>query len=325
MKKTIFIVILAVCTYLLSAQAPKQWHINQWLELKANYNRQFIITTDTSACIDCMENQGVTFHPFQIVNTLYEEEGEQVLFWTIVTCPDLQENLICESLLYSSPSYQTEDGSNIDVSNLINVKIKRSEDEDLLYKMAKDNGIIVLGKNSYMPLWFTLSCTKESSGDVISVANLLYKSKLFAQIVPDILVHNLLFCSSDEFFSEQWGLNNSGQYDGIAGIDIKYCETKEITTGSSNTVVAVIDHGVELDHPDLPNMFPISYDAETFSSPSIIRGNHGTNCAGIIGAKEDNTIGVAGIAPECPIMSISSELKKSTLNLREKLAMFIGR
>ena len=117
--------IFAVCAYLLSAQAPKQWHINQWLELKANYNRQFIITADTSTCIDCMENQGVMFHPFQIVNTLYEEEGEQVLFWTIVTCPDLQENINCQSVLYSSPSYQTEDGNNVDVSNLINVKIKK--------------------------------------------------------------------------------------------------------------------------------------------------------------------------------------------------------
>ena len=260
------------------------------------------------------------FHPFQIVNTLYEEEGEQVLFWTIVTCPDLQENINCQSVLYSSPSYQTEDGNNVDVSNLINVKIKKTEDEELLYNMARNNGVVVLGKNRFMPLWFTLSCTKESSGDAVFMAKLLHESNLFAQIMPDILVHNLLFCSYDEYFSEQWGLNNSGQYSGVAGIDIKYCETKEITTGSSNIVVAVIDHGVELNHPDLPNMFPISYDAETFSSPSIIRGNHGTNCAGIIGAKADNTIGVAGIAPECPIMSISSMLKKSTLNLREKLA-----
>ena len=185
-----------------------------------------------------MENQGVTFPPFQIVNTLYEEEGEHVLFWTIVTCPDLQENINCQSVLYSSPSYQTEDGNNVDVSNLINVKIKNNEDEDLLYNMARNNGVVVLGKNRFMPLWFTLSCTNESSGDAVFIAKLLHESKLFAQVMPDILVHNLLFCSYDEYFSEQWGLNNSGQYSGVAGIDIKYCETKEITTGSSNIVVS---------------------------------------------------------------------------------------
>lgn len=56
---------------------------------------------------------------------------------------------------------------------------------------------------------------------------------------------------------------------------------------------------------------PFSYDVNTKSSPSTIyttdEGNnyHGTACAGIIGAKTNNNLGVAGIAPDCPIMSLS--------------------
>ena len=49
----------------------------------------------------------------------------------------------------------------------------------------------------------------------------------------------------------------------------------------------------------------MSFDAYTNSSPSIVRGNHGTAVAGIIGAVKDNNLGVAGVAPNCSIMSAS--------------------
>ncbi|MDR1981925.1 MAG: S8 family serine peptidase [Tannerellaceae bacterium] len=53
---------------------------------------------------------------------------------------------------------------------------------------------------------------------------------------------------------------------------------------------------------------PYSYDTESDSSPSQVFGYHGTVCAGIIGATANNNLGVAGIAPGCPIMSISNSL-----------------
>lgn len=116
-------------------------------------------------------------------------------------------------------------------------------------------------------------------------------------------------CANDPYFYLQWGLKNTGQNGGTIGIDLKFCTAKEITQGNSNIIVAVVDHGIDLNHPDL-NLYHKSYDTETNSSPSQIWGEHGTACAGIIGAK-NNSIGVAGIAPECKLMSISNKLRIS--------------
>ncbi len=73
-----------------------------------------------------------------------------------------------------------------------------------------------------------------------------------------------------------------------------------------------------MDHPDL-NVYATSYDTETGTSPSTVRGNHGTACAGIAGARANNNLGVAGIAPNCPLISISNNLVASP-DVTQKLA-----
>ena len=85
---------------------------------------------------------------------------------------------------------------------------------------------------------------------------------------------------------EQWNLLNTGQDGGTADADIDAPEAWDITTGSSNTVIGVIDGGVESGHPDLSGK--VSGDAAV--------SDHGTHVAGIAAAKTDNSgEGIAGI------------------------------
>ena len=127
-------------------------------------------------------------------------------------------------------------------------------------------------------------------------------------------------CVNDTYFTQQWGLNNTGQSGGTSGVDIKACDAWQISTGN-NVTVAILDHGIDLTHPDLAgNIHPLSYDSENRTSPSIIRGNHGTACAGIVGAVRNNNVGISGVAPNCRIMSISSSLDLNTLNIQQHLA-----
>src|SRR5271157_2548706 len=56
---------------------------------------------------------------------------------------------------------------------------------------------------------------------------------------------------SDPQFSQQWALNNTGQSGGMPGDDIHATQAWNITTGSRNVVVAVIDSGVDYTDPDL--------------------------------------------------------------------------
>jgi thermitase len=79
----------------------------------------------------------------------------------------------------------------------------------------------------------------------------------------------------------------------------------EIARGSSEVVVAVIDEGVQLNHPDL-HLHPQSWNASTDTPDGSPTGNHGTACAGIIGATLDNGQGVAGAAGGVQIMAIAT-------------------
>jgi subtilisin family serine protease len=88
----------------------------------------------------------------------------------------------------------------------------------------------------------------------------------------------------------------------------------DTTTGNSNVVVAVIDEGCDLTHPDLVNSWvgqgaTFDWDHE-LEQPEFLPGGgqegsfHGTWCAEIIGARHGAAGGVAGLAPDCKILPI---------------------
>jgi hypothetical protein len=99
---------------------------------------------------------------------------------------------------------------------------------------------------------------------------------------------------NDTFFANQWGLQR-----------INAPRAWPISEGDANVVVAVLDEGVDLTHPDL-NLWPVSYSTITHTNDGSPVGDHGTACAGIIGARIDNALGVAGLAGKCRVMAIAT-------------------
>lgn len=79
---------------------------------------------------------------------------------------------------------------------------------------------------------------------------------------------------------------------GLASIMAPYVWT---LTKGEGVKVAILDTGVDFNHPDLkPNI--IEYTNFTSSTSALDRQGHGTHCAGIVGAT-DNGSGVVGVAP----------------------------
>ncbi|MDR1562578.1 MAG: S8 family serine peptidase [Dysgonamonadaceae bacterium] len=143
--------------------------------------------------------------------------------------------------------------------------------------------------------------------NVMDIAVTLYQSGLCEFAEPSFL-RLLKPANSNPYYPNQWGFKNTGQHSGEAGCDINVEPAWNITSGSGNIKVAIIDEGVDLTHPDLyANLLP-GYDATDAAcggangSPC---GNdaHGTACAGIVAAI-DNTIGVIGVAPSCKIIPV---------------------
>lgn len=75
-------------------------------------------------------------------------------------------------------------------------------------------------------------------------------------VSPNFLLHVDSTIPDDENFSYLWGLHNTGQMGGPSGIDIDAPEAWDNTSGSLNVIVAVIDTGIDYNHPDLiPNIW----------------------------------------------------------------------
>lgn len=89
---------------------------------------------------------------------------------------------------------------------------------------------------------------------------------------------------NDAYFSGQWGLS---KILAPQAWDLEFGQTSPV-------VVAVVDSGVDLDHPDLRNKLMGGYDFVNNDSVPEDNVGHGTQMAGIIAAQTQNGIGIAG-------------------------------
>ena len=130
----------------------------------------------------------------------------------------------------------------------------------------------------------------------------------------------------DTLFTSLWGLNNLGQTGGTIDADIDAVEAWNISTGSSDVVVAVIDTGIDYTHPDLVDNMWINedeiagngidddsngyvddiygYDFVNNDGDPFDDSNHGTHVAGTIGATGNNGLGVVGVNHQVALMGI---------------------
>lgn len=142
-----------------------------------------------------------------------------------------------------------------------------------------------------------------SVSEALYYSNKLFETGYFVYVQPSFYRFNVFH---NPMYSQQWGLKNTGQHGGMVGMDINVEPAWELSNGQGIRV-AVVDVGVQLDHPDLQANLSIGYDATGQGSNGGYSSNdiHGTNCAGVIAACNNN-IGVKGIAYKSKIVSIRS-------------------
>jgi subtilisin family serine protease len=117
---------------------------------------------------------------------------------------------------------------------------------------------------------------------------------------------------NDEFFWRQYALYNSGDILAIPGspqgksrADIKATAAWEETKGDGDIVIAVIDTGVDLRHPDLKNKIANSgRDFVNDDFEATDDHGHGTHVAGIAAAETNNSQGIAGVAWNCKVLPV---------------------
>lgn len=162
-----------------------------------------------------------------------------------------------------------------------------------------------------------------SSMSLEEAVNLLYETGMF-EIVEPAWINHLTFHPDDSLLSRQYYLNL-----------IKAFDAWDITPGSEGVVVAIVDSGIDRDHPDIVNNLwyndadPIDgldndnngyvddYSGWDFggarkndnndedNDPGITKGgshSHGTSVGGLVGATVNNRIGLAGVGNHCKVV-----------------------
>jgi len=178
-----------------------------------------------------------------------------------------------------------------------------TKDEQI--KIIKTSSATVSGFIEEISVWKLKVPENETAASIISfferLEEVLYcqenkKRKLFA------------FTPNDPGYSSQWGLTKAN------GINMEDAWNIAGSSGSSSVVIAVIDTGVDYTHDDLKNKmwdggsaYP-NHGYDFASNPDdnnpLDDVGHGTHVAGIIAAKTNNSIGIAGVAINPRIMAV---------------------
>ncbi|MGC4098411.1 MAG: S8 family serine peptidase [Nitrospira sp.] len=171
-------------------------------------------------------------------------------------------------------------------------------------------------------------------------AVLKYRGDPAVEYVEPNYLYRLTTIPNDAQFGSQWSLHNIGQtVDGTAGrpdADIDAPEAWDISTGSPNVIVAVIDSGIAYDHPDLaPNMWTNPgeipgngidddgnglvddvhgwdfhmNDSEPMDAVDLNPGGnpgHGTHIAGTIAGAGNNGMGITGVMWTARLMALKA-------------------
>ena len=158
--------------------------------------------------------------------------------------------------------------------------------------------------------------TLDSNVSVKDALKKLRKNPAVLYAEPDYIV-SASVTPDDSSYASLWGMNNTGQTGGVADADIDAPEAWDISTGSHDVVVGVIDTGVDHTHPDLianiwTNPAEIAGDgidndgngfiddmhgisAITSIGDPMDDNGHGSHVSGTIGATGNNGLGVVGV------------------------------
>jgi subtilisin family serine protease len=304
MKRLQIILGLALLSFVLTAQTPHYFynHKKERVYLSLNTRYAFLSVREQKLPTD-IQQRNVRAAELRSDNSdrkqFQNRQGTSRFFTELnfeETMSDEQYLLLLSDIqnqnegVVISPFFKIEEGDKIGLSNFFYVKLNEVADTTLLRQMAERTNTIIIEQDMFMPLWFVLSTTERSELNALENANAFFESGLFQAAEPDLMV-DVRGCVSDPFFSQQWGLRNTGQSGGNSGIDIRACAAWEISTGR-NVIVAIIDEGIEVNHPDLAaNIHPLRFDCATrtiSTTQQFVHGNHGVPVAGVVGALQNN-------------------------------------
>ena len=146
--------------------------------------------------------------------------------------------------------------------------------------------------------------------DTLAIANSLAARPDVKYAEPDMFASmSIELIPNDPLFPQQWHLRNTT----TLGFDVGATTAWDTQLGSSTVRVAILDQGVQQNHPDINQVPGADFiSTGTQGEPTNPCDNHGTCVAGCVSAIINNSIGVVGVAPNVKTMSLKIHQPSAT-------------
>ncbi|MGG0473683.1 S8 family peptidase [Priestia aryabhattai] len=179
------------------------------------------------------------------------------------------------------------DSSEFTNNTQIIVKFKEDVCEETQLKIHHKHKCTILDHNKELD--FQVLHSKRDINTLIKIYNKLEEVE-YAE--PNHML-KAFYTPNDPFFAYQYGPQK-----------VQAPDAWDVTTSNGNIKIAIIDTGVQLNHPELAiKLWPGYNFVEGNLNPNDGNG-HGTHVAGIAGALTENSLGIAGIAPSASIIPV---------------------
>lgn len=296
---------------------------------------EFVVSIDAEANIEdviaSLTGSGGALEAYDHRTTLDAQRvvltrPDEVTFVSI----DLNDVESVAGVAWAAPVFVGEDSGNLAiVTDEITLELKPGVDPEEFFATGFVSWQPFIG-NQY------IAVVEDGGLFALDTANSLSANENVEWAQPNMYV-DVIELTNDPLFGNQWTLNNTSQFGAKNDADGDVVEAWNTTTGSADVVVAVLDSGVQLNHPDLSaHIFTntgevagngIDDDANGFIDdvhgwdffgvdtdglpdndpnpfPTASGDAHGTAVAGVIAAVGENMVGVTGVSQNSTILPV---------------------
>ncbi|HHS95959.1 MAG TPA: peptidase S8 [Phaeodactylibacter sp.] len=217
------------------------------------------------------------------------------------------------------------------ITDLIVVQFKKATRTAIIEKVMKACGLSYMRPYLSLPDRHLFRVTSSAGKNPVKVCADLMSFDSVIHAEPNLINRfDPAALPYDDLFKNQWHLHSKKGIDLVSNAHVHAAEAWKVSKGSRDIVVAVIDDGFDLSHPDLKGdghkiVHPKDFvDGDLHPFPTVENNDyHGTPCAGVaIG--EENGSGIVGIAPACSFMPIRFDLSADD-NMLYEIFDYVGK
>lgn len=216
------------------------------------------------------------------------------------------------------------------LTDMVAVKFQAGTTTTKIEEILASHGLKLMKQYPHLKDTYLFKVTKSAGKNPVKVTIDLNERAEVVYAEPNLINRfQNFYTPTDSLFANQWHLKAENGIEVIAGADVDATSAWDITRGSRDVIVAIIDDGIDLTHPDFKGdrkvVFPRDYvDNDSLPLPTRDHGDfHGTPVAGVAIGEENGT-GIVGAAPRCALMPIRFDLAADD-NMLFEMFEFAGR